>query len=217
MKIQKFLHSCLLVEENGKRILIDPGHYSFDAGILKNLPKIDIILITHSHGDHCWHEAIQEIAKHDNPTIIGNSEVVVDLTEQKLLATEIKIPETIEIAGFTISSVISPHAPSSPITPPLCNGFYINHKFFHPGDSFAFIENLLKTPTVLALPLIGGWGTAMQSIETGLKVHPQHIIPIHDGFVTSDWVTTKYREHGKIYAESGIVFHPLKPGEVLEV
>ena len=28
-KIQKLLHSCLLIEESGKRILIDPGDYCF--------------------------------------------------------------------------------------------------------------------------------------------------------------------------------------------
>lgn len=34
MRISKHIHSCLTVEAEGKRILIDPGNYTFDEGVL---------------------------------------------------------------------------------------------------------------------------------------------------------------------------------------
>ena len=53
MKITKFGHSCLLVEENGVRILFDPGSYSTAQNDVKN---IDVVLITHEHSDHVLEE-----------------------------------------------------------------------------------------------------------------------------------------------------------------
>lgn len=49
MKITKFGHCCLLIEENGVRILTDPGTYSTQQSEVKN---IDFVLITHEHADH---------------------------------------------------------------------------------------------------------------------------------------------------------------------
>jgi len=49
MKITKFAHSCLLVEDGSARILFDPGNYSTKQNELRNL---DAILVTHEHQDH---------------------------------------------------------------------------------------------------------------------------------------------------------------------
>jgi L-ascorbate metabolism protein UlaG (beta-lactamase superfamily) len=218
MKIQKYFHSCLLIEENGKRLLIDPGHYSFDrGGLLEKSPKIDVILVTHEHGDHCSLPGIKKLFERDSPTVICNSETSIQLENEGVRTKIINIPETIEISGFIVTSVVSLHDPASLNPPPLSNGFYINHRLFHPGDSFSFAENLVNAPDVLALPVIGGWGTTLKSLETGLKIKPKHLIPIHDAFVNDDWINVKYREHGKIYQEAGIAYHPLKIGEVLEI
>jgi L-ascorbate metabolism protein UlaG (beta-lactamase superfamily) len=49
MKITKLGHSCLLVEEKGVNILLDPGVFSSDYQQLQN---VDVLLITHEHSDH---------------------------------------------------------------------------------------------------------------------------------------------------------------------
>ena len=56
MKISKHLHSCLLAEEAGKIILIDPGNYTFEEKALDigKLEKLDFLLITHEHQDHIY-------------------------------------------------------------------------------------------------------------------------------------------------------------------
>jgi L-ascorbate metabolism protein UlaG (beta-lactamase superfamily) len=50
MKITKYGHCCLLIEERGIRILTDPG--AFTANIHSSLTGIDVILYTHEHADH---------------------------------------------------------------------------------------------------------------------------------------------------------------------
>jgi len=63
MKISKHIHSCLLVEDEGKTILIDPGKYSYDEKALNvvSLEKLDMIAITHQHSDHMYIPLIKEI------------------------------------------------------------------------------------------------------------------------------------------------------------
>jgi len=48
MTLTKLGHCCLIIEDQGLRILTDPGEYT----ILQNQVKdIDLILITHEHAD----------------------------------------------------------------------------------------------------------------------------------------------------------------------
>ena len=63
MKIYKYLHSCLVLEENGKRLLIDPGAFSFLEGLLKpeDIGPVDAILLTHQHLDHYYPDALKII------------------------------------------------------------------------------------------------------------------------------------------------------------
>ena len=35
MKITKFIHSCLIVEIDDKKIIIDPGNYTYEEGVFK--------------------------------------------------------------------------------------------------------------------------------------------------------------------------------------
>ena len=76
MKITKFNQSCLLVETNNKRFLIDPGKIGYTESLLDEWKDIDYILITHRHGDHCNVEAINTIVKRDNAKVYTTKEVV---------------------------------------------------------------------------------------------------------------------------------------------
>ena len=63
MKITKYAQACILIETNGKRILIDPGYLEYTESLLDEWKDIDILLVTHKHRDHCHLPAIQEILK----------------------------------------------------------------------------------------------------------------------------------------------------------
>lgn len=75
MKITKFNQSCLLVETNNKKFLIDPGNIGYEVSLLNEWKDIDYILITHRHGDHCNVDAINTIVKRDNAKIYTTKEV----------------------------------------------------------------------------------------------------------------------------------------------
>src|SRR5215218_11221979 len=49
MRLTKLGHSCLLVEEGGARLLLDPGTLS---GGFEELEGLTAVLFTHQHADH---------------------------------------------------------------------------------------------------------------------------------------------------------------------
>jgi len=214
MKIQKLLHSCLLIEEGDTRILIDPGSWTFETGALKvsDIPRVDAVFITHPHADHCFVPAIKEFVARDGCKVVCNSDIVEVLKQERIETTQISIPETITISDFTVTSTVGAHEPL-PVPVPLNNGFYINHRLFHPGDCTSFEKNILTIPEVLALPILAPWGTLTRAAELAIALKPKHVIPIHDGFVKQSF-------HGvleDIFSKTEIQFHPLKPGEILEI
>lgn len=53
MKIKKFPQSCILVETNGIKILIDPSTVKYEESFLKDCwQSADAVLVTHRHIDH---------------------------------------------------------------------------------------------------------------------------------------------------------------------
>ncbi|HZX00938.1 MAG TPA: MBL fold metallo-hydrolase, partial [Candidatus Paceibacterota bacterium] len=65
MKVTKFGHCCLLIEENGLRVLTDPGVYSEAQN---EVTGINVVLITHEHQDHFHLDSMREIIK-NNPEV----------------------------------------------------------------------------------------------------------------------------------------------------
>ncbi len=61
MKITKFPQSCLLIETKGKKILIDPGTLKYKEEYFEIWNKVDTILITHKHSDHCNVEILEKL------------------------------------------------------------------------------------------------------------------------------------------------------------
>ena len=86
MHITKLGHCCLVLENNGTKILTDPGSFTIEP--VKAVTGINIILITHEHTDHYHIEAVQEVLK-KNPgaVVVSNSAVAKLLAEKNIPCT----------------------------------------------------------------------------------------------------------------------------------
>ncbi len=61
MKIIKYPQSCLMIETNNKKILVDPGSLKYQDAFLTKWQEADVILVTHKHFDHIYPEVLKSL------------------------------------------------------------------------------------------------------------------------------------------------------------
>lgn len=181
MKITKFGHCCLLIEERGLILLTDPGNYN----TIPDVENIDILLITHEHADHFHIDAVKSIlAKNPQLEIITHESVGILLSKENIPYTPITSGEVLTRKKVTLQSIGSKHACIHKDLPLIQNtGFLINNSLFYPGDSF----ELPHVPvTILALPVSGPWMKLSEAIEYAKEVKPLKLFPVHDGMLRQE-------------------------------
>ncbi|MBP7822473.1 MAG: MBL fold metallo-hydrolase [Candidatus Moranbacteria bacterium] len=210
MKITKFGHCCLLIEEGSLRILTDPGNYN----VTPDVEDIDIILITHEHQDHLHVDALKEILiKNPDAKIISHLSVGKILDEANITYSLIADGEEIIIKDISIESCGSEHACIHHDLPKVQNtGFYINKTLFYPGDSF---HNPDKDIRILALPVSGPWMKLEEAIEYAKFIKPKVVFPVHDGMLRQEHQLGPTRRIPSMLLEPlGIKFVDMKEGSI---
>lgn len=87
MKIRHLVHSCLLIEMAGRRLLVDPGSFSGEA--VRALPQevlagLDAVLITHQHPDHVDPELLGDVlAASPDAVVLAEPEAAAQLLSQE--------------------------------------------------------------------------------------------------------------------------------------
>ncbi len=206
MIIKKYLHSCILLEKDGKRLLIDPGAFSFIEKKVtpKEIGPVDIILLTHKHLDHYHPDAIKELVSLRPAKILANHEIADLLKNEGLACTVLEEGKTSKEAGFTIHALHAPHEPI-PAECPHNLAFVIDGKILHPGDSFRANNSC----EVLLLPIAGPWCRLVDALDYAKKLQPRLCIPIHDGIIKEFMLERMYSMCSAKLKESGIEFKPL--------
>ncbi|MCK5589068.1 MAG: MBL fold metallo-hydrolase [Candidatus Pacebacteria bacterium] len=185
MKITKFAQSCILIETNNKKILIDPGCLQFKESLLQNQwANIDILLITHKHGDHYLYEAVQEIVKNPKTKFYTSQEVANSHPE--LSPKIIKEGDILHLNDITIEIVKAVHGYMPFLTENNAikeNIGYIindgNKKAYHTSDTISFKNNYKCD--IIFVP-ISNHGLVMGTYEASLfakETEAKLIIPIH--------------------------------------
>lgn len=180
MKITKYPQSCLLVETNNKKILIDAGSLKYQDKFLEEWKKADIILITHKHGDHIKSDTLKDI----NIPIYSTHEVQNTYPEIKF--NIVKESDLLEFGDIKIEVVKAVHG----YNPMLKNGGQVfenvgyiiddgEHRLYTTSDTICF-NNDYKAD-VVALP-ITAHGLTMSSFEAALfskELGAKLVLPIH--------------------------------------
>lgn len=210
MKIKKLSHCCLVIDVNKKRILIDPGCYSIEQH--DKIADVDIVLITHEHPDHLHIESLKALVKR-SPDI----KVITNVTVGEILVKEgiehdvMEHGDSVDIKGIHIEGFGEKHAQMHSSIPQSLNvGFFIENKFFFPGDAFT---DPLKQVDVLALPVSGPWMKLSDAIDYALKLKPRISFPVHDAIRFG----SAHILPEKILGANGIEFVKLEEGGVMEL
>ncbi len=212
MKITKFVHACLLVEDDGQTVLFDPGQYSWDSKFfdVNALPKLDAVVITHEHTDHFWPEFVRAIlAKFPDVPFTTTSPVATQL--KQLGAKQVFTESNGQIQIFSKK----PHASMVPLAPepPQNIAVHLGGKLTVGGDR----HDLEETKQVLALTIVAPWGSVREAAEMMLKLKPAVVIPIHDWHWHDLARQKEYERFQKFCADNGIKFIWPVDGQPVEV
>jgi L-ascorbate metabolism protein UlaG (beta-lactamase superfamily) len=179
MIITKLGHCCLILEDNGVKILTDPGTFTTDQ--VKTVMGINVILITHEHADHFHVESIQTVLeKNPGAIVVSNGAVEALLAERKIPCTVVGDAQSATVAGLLIEGYGKDHAP---IYGPINienTGYFVAGKFYFPGDAF---HDPKRPIDVLALPVAGPWMKISEAIDFAKQTKPRTAFGVHDGMI----------------------------------
>lgn len=223
MKITKHAQSCIILESNGSRIIIDPGKFIDEKEKLDTtkLGDFDAILITHEHSDHLSVEIIQNLLANNKK---GEIQIIVNPASRSILEevgiSDIKTAvagQEVEIGTFKIISTVSKHGPlPSGNEPPEVFGYIIsdgNFAVYAPGDTIEIPENL-KADIVL-LPICGKVTMNEEEAAEASKIlKPKIAIPIH---MDNPIFPADADKFASLLKDTDIEVKILKNGEEIEV
>jgi L-ascorbate metabolism protein UlaG (beta-lactamase superfamily) len=186
-------HASFLMNIRGKQVYIDPFEIQID------LPKADIIFITHEHFDHFNEEAILKIAT-DATKFVAPKDIANKLRSRKVLSVE--PGKSYEIDGINFSTV--PAYTNSKEFHPRSKGWvgYIidadGTTVYHPGDTDAIKEMNGITVDVALLP-IGGRFTmdVEEAVKAAKMIHAKVFVPMHYRAVLGKEESSKAEEEFK--------------------
>lgn len=208
MNITKYLHSCLLIEEQGKTLLLDPGQYTYEAQVfpLETLKQLDYIVITHEHPDHMFVPFIKDVLqKFPSIQIISNQSVVTKLQAENIHATT-QTPVFITTESVPHEKVFDAVVPENIL-------FHLFDTFTDPGDAHHFSHS----KQILALPMQAPWGHVTDAMNLAVSLKPQYVIPIHDWHWKDDVRQQLYQRCEAYLKEFGIQFKNMETGKKIEI
>lgn len=175
MKITRYYQSCLLIEERGARILIDPS--GEEAGRFDSFGKLDAVLYTHEHGDHFEPELAQKFAD-AGAAIYANASTVKQMKFAPNIVTD---GQEFKIGDVSVKVLELPHClMADGSAGPQNTGYSINQKLFHPGDGKELaglqVENL-------AVPIAGPDVSIKDAFGFAKQVGAKKAIPIHYDYI----------------------------------
>jgi len=170
-------HSGFLIKINQKVICIDPYE-------IVDYDKADIILITHSHYDHC---SVPDINKIRTPSTIFFTEK----ESAKSLSGDVRIVkpgDNLSVSGIEID-VVPAYNTNKTFHPKANNwlGFVItieNEKIYHAGDTDLIPEMGSFPVDIALLPVSGTYVmTSDEAVEAAKRIKPKTAIPMHYGSI----------------------------------
>jgi L-ascorbate metabolism protein UlaG (beta-lactamase superfamily) len=186
MKITRYGHATLLIEEDDTRILVDPGSFSVPEAF--ELVGLQAVFTTHEHPDHFQPERLGSMAAaNPSATFYGAPAVARILDSVGLAGVPLVEGSPVQVGPFTIDPVGSVHQEVHERMPRIENvGLVVTGgdgtRLFHPGDSY---ESVPTGIDVLAVPLSSPWGRLGETVDFVSAVAPSTIIPIHDALLSA--------------------------------
>jgi L-ascorbate metabolism protein UlaG (beta-lactamase superfamily) len=176
MRLTKFGHSCLLVEEGQARILLDPGTLS---GGFEALEGLTAVLYTHQHADHLDPERLRRLLdRNPRARVVSDQGSAGPLGEAGVEVEVAADGQELDVGGVGVRVAGRDHAVIHPDIPVVPNvGYLVGGRLFHPGDAFTPPGEPVE---VLAVPAGAPWLKVAEPVDYLRAVRPRVAVPVHD-------------------------------------
>lgn len=211
MKLTKFGHACVILEEQGQRIIIDPGVFTT---LPDDLANVVAIVVTHEHPDHFSPDNLAAIfAQSPESQLLTLQEIAVKMPDNKSKA--VKPGDKAEAGPFKIEFGGGLHAEIHPDLPRINNlTVTINGSIYYPGDSY---DAAAGQPQVVLLPLNAPWARIADTVDFIKAVPAKTFIPTHNGLLTDNGLDIYHGLPRRTAEEKGAVLTSLGDKESVEI
>lgn len=212
MRLTKWTHACIRLQDGDRALVIDPGVFSeVDAA----LEGVQHVLVTHEHEDHVDVAALERAASRDSALQVWAPGSVASMLGALGDRVTTVVPgESFTSGGFAVSTYGGQHALIHSSIPVVTNVGYLIGTLYHPGDSLevpvAEIETLLA-------PVHAPWSSTGQVADFVTGVRPRRVINLHDGLLNDRGHALVGRLIGLVSGRFGVEYTPLPPGASADV
>ncbi|HVB44531.1 MAG TPA: MBL fold metallo-hydrolase [Streptosporangiaceae bacterium] len=212
MRLTKLGHSCVRLEKDGARLVIDPGIWSG----ADPLAGATAILITHEHADHLDSGIVHAALERDAGLELWTTAPVAEqLAGFGSRVHTVGDGDAFTAAGFDVHVYGQLHAPVHPDLPVVPNiGFAVDGNVFHPGDAFTVPGERVQT---LLLPISGPWLKASEMLAYARAVGPKMSYAIHDELLNAKGLMLADQLAGGLLGGPAGGYSRLEPGASAEI
>ncbi|MBE0519485.1 MBL fold metallo-hydrolase [Candidatus Bathyarchaeota archaeon] len=212
VSIKWLAHAAFQIKTEGKIIYVDLEKYGEAS------EKADLILVTHSHTDHCDPSKIEKVRKPDT-VIIAPEDCVSKIggNVKTLEPGEETTIDNIRVRAVEAYNYKRFRSPDNPYHPKGCGVGYLitaeGKTIYHAGDTDFIPEMRQLGPVDVALLPSGGTYTMdnPEAAEAAIAIKPKVVIPMHR------WDTDPEGFKKKVEAESNVKAMILREGEKFQV
>ncbi|MBW8871742.1 MAG: MBL fold metallo-hydrolase [Leifsonia sp.] len=212
MRLTKFEHAGLLLEQDGQKLFVDPG--SFTSPLTDTANAVAVV-ITHEHPDHWTPEQLNRVRDlSPEVTIYGPEGVAAAASDFDI--TVVHPGDTIDAGPFTLRFFGGKHAVIHESIPVVDNvGVLINDSLYYAGDSFFVPEDV--EVDLLAAPAGAPWMKVAETMDYVLAVKPKRSFPIHEMVLSRAGKDMSNARLTWATEQNGGTFYALEPGDSLDV
>lgn len=212
MRVTKFEHAALTIENEGSKLIIDPGSFTLP---LSDLNTVVAVVITHEHPDHWTADHLDQILKYSPGIPIYGPEGVAKAAGGYDI-TVVAPGDTVTLDDFTLRFFGGTHAVIHESIPVIQNvGVLVNEQFYYPGDSYAVPKGV--DVTLLAAPIGAPWLKIGEAMDFVLAVAPRQAFGTHDmtlSVIGRDMARARLQW---AVEQDGGQFLVLEPGEAADI
>jgi len=212
MELTKHGHACVVLCEEERRLVIDPGGFTEPAA----LDGASAVLVTHEHADHFAPDRLRAAMDADPALEVWTNRSVAGQLEG--LGGRVHVVgqgDALRVAGFDVTVHGELHAEIHPDIPRIPNvGFLVGGLVFHPGDALTVPEEPVST---LLLPMHAPWSKTAELIDYVRTVDADQAYAVHDGLLNDTGLGVVSGLLGERGPGTPTPFSRLAPGDSVEL